>query len=158
MSVRPNIVLVHGAWADGRSPSGRRSRRPRGRYRRSGRSRAAAGWPDEYRNTGPRDELRGHRSPPDDPPHGPAGHPRHVRASSAPPPVGPPPGHIALMRHRGRCVPHAYALIGMFTRNLESRPEAATIGNSASSTRIQGTPNDAPMFVNPVWLACKTLC
>jgi hypothetical protein len=28
---------------------------------------------------------------------------------------------------------HAYALVGMFTRNLESRPEAATIGNSASS-------------------------
>jgi len=50
------------------------------------------------------------------------------------------PAH-PILPNRGRFVLHAYALIGMFTRNLESRPEAATIGNSASSIRIQGTPN-----------------
>ena len=50
------------------------------------------------------------------------------------------------MPNSGRCVPHAYALIGMFTRDLESRPKAATIANSASSIRIQGTPNADSVF------------
>jgi hypothetical protein len=42
-------------------------------------------------------------------------------------------GNARICRIEGVACTHAYALIDMFTRNLESRPEAATIGNSASS-------------------------
>jgi hypothetical protein len=42
---------------------------------------------------------------------------------------------------------HAYASIGMFTHNRESRSEIATTGTQFV-IRIQGAPNDALMFVN----------